>query len=234
MSGQNSRRAWVDTCCALANARARQEEEEEWGVSWGVSVPYRFRWEHVREVVKGARFLAGELAADADIAVAAAWLHDICKTQPSHGARGAEEAQQVLVQTDFPPAKIPAVAHAIRHHAGLFRSPRAEPLQPLETAILWDADKLSKLGLPQIAALLSSNWVQGKTLPERHDLVREYVHTWIDRTAESMNTEPARTIARVRYQEMVQFVQIWQCQQNDPFGRDIGDHLQAMKAAVGP
>ncbi len=219
---------WEVTCRSLADERARLEEETEWGVSSGNPVPYRFRWEHVCDVVKGARFLATELTADPDIAVASAWLHDICKTQPSHGARGAEEAQLVLAQTDFPHAKIPGVAHAIRHHAGLFRPQGAEPLQPLETAILWDADKLSKLGIPQIAAILSSNWAQGKTMPERHTLVREYVHEWIDRTAESMNTSLSRKIARVRYQEMVQFVQIWQCQQNVPFDPNIGDHLQAI------
>ena len=230
MSVENCMLPWEMTCRSLADERARQEEEAEWGVSPGALLPYRFRWEHVCEVVRGARFLAGELKADVDIAVASAWLHDICKTQPSHGARGAAEAQQVLAATDFPQAKIPAVVHAIQHHVGLFRPRGAEPLQPLETAILWDADKISKLGIPQIAAILSSNWAQGKTMPERHALVREYVQEWIDRTAESMNTEPARTIARVRYQEMIQFVQIWQHQQNESLGANIDDHLPAMTA----
>ncbi len=230
MSVVNNIPHWEDTCRALANTRARQEEISEWNLTPGDHIPYRFRWEHVCEVVRGTRFLAAELQADTDITVASAWLHDICKTQPAHGVRGAEEAQRVLAQTNFPQGKIPAVAHALQHHVGLFRPRNAEPLHPLETAILWDADKLSKLGIPQIAALLSSRWVQGKTLPERHALVKEYVHEWIDRTAESMNTGLARTIARVRYQEMLQFVQIWQCQQKDPFGPNIGDHLQAMTA----
>jgi len=49
----------------------------------------------------------------------------------------------ILEGTDFPPGKIPAVRHAIEHHVGLRLTRR---LEPVETACLWDADKLSKLG----------------------------------------------------------------------------------------
>lgn len=220
---------WEEVSRTLADARARQEEEMAWGVPAGSALPFRFRWEHVCEVVKGACFLAVELDADVDIAIASAWLHDICKTEPMHGQRGAEEAGKVLTGTDFPQAKIPAVSHALRHHVGLFRSNPAMPLAPVETAILWDADKLSKLGVPQIAALLSGPRAQGQTLSARQDQIRDYVYSWIDRTAESMNTAPARALARVRYQEMCTFLQTWQNQATALCTCPAGGRLQDMK-----
>lgn len=218
---------WEGICRTLADERARREEEMSWKVEPGDALPFRFRWEHVQEVARHARHLATRLNADMDIAVASAWLHDIRKVEPDHGRRGAAEAERVLAATDFPAAKIPAVAHAVRHHVGLFRKNPATPLEPLDTAILWDADKLTKLGVPQIAYLLSAPRGQRLTLAERRGNVWEYVYNWVDRTAESMNTEPARTLARVRYREMVAFTRIWQHQATDPFDAGSDDLREA-------
>ncbi len=201
--------AWETFCRALADERARREEQAAWRLEPGARIPYRLRWEHVQLVAQEAERLARLLGADRNVCVAAAWLHDIRKTEPQHALRGAEEAAQALRQTDFPAGQIEAVAHAIRHHEGLFRPESAQPLTPLETAILWDADKLTKLGVPQLAQLLSGPRARNMTLRERRALLCEYVERWIDRTARSMNTEPGRAWAAARYQSMVDFLRLW-------------------------
>ncbi len=200
---------WEVQCRQLADDRARTEEEAAWHREVGGTVQYRFRWEHVQQVVQEAQFLARELGADPEIATAAAWLHDICKSEPNHGVRGAEAAAAFLARTTFHQKKIPAVDHAIRHHAGLFRRPGAEPLSPVDTAILWDADKLTKLGVPQVAMLLCGPYAQGHTLSERRAQVHDYVFSWIDRTVESMNTEIGRELAGIRYTQMKDFLEFW-------------------------
>ena len=117
-------------------------------------IVYNYRWEHVQAVVDLALVLAEETGADAEIVEAAAWLHDIAKgnrafpqppgSRADHGAEGAIAARRILRETDFAACKIDAVAHAIANHVGLWTE---EPVEPLEAAILWDADKLSKLGV---------------------------------------------------------------------------------------
>ncbi len=200
---------WETQCRQLADEKAWAEEEAAWRRETGCQVQYRFRWEHVQQVTLEAQHLAQLLHADREIATAAAWLHDICKVEPNHGVRGAEAAAEFLAHTSFDKEKIPAVSHAIRHHAGLFRRPGAAPLTPVDTAILWDADKLTKLGVPQIAMLLCGPHAQGRTLGERRDQIYTYVASWIDRTVDSMNTEPAREMAGIRYEQMKGFLELW-------------------------
>ena len=200
---------WETQCQQLADERAWLEEQSAWQREAGCQVQYRFRWEHVQQVVLEAQHLARLLNADQEIATAAAWLHDICKVEPNHGVRGAAAAAEFLASTSFCQEKVPAVAHAIRHHAGLFRRPGATPLTPVDTAILWDADKLTKLGVSQIAMLLCGPHAQRHTLAERRDQVHSYVFSWIDRTVESMNTEPARQLAGIRYAQMQDVLALW-------------------------
>ena len=161
---------WETQCQQLADERAWLEEQSAWQREAGCQVQYRFRWEHVQQVVLEAQHLAS---------------------------------------TSFCQEKVPAVAHAIRHHAGLFRRPGATPLTPVDTAILWDADKLTKLGVSQIAMLLCGPHAQRHTLAERRDQVHSYVFSWIDRTVESMNTEPARQLAGIRYAQMKDVLALW-------------------------
>ena len=192
---------WENLCRALADKRSRQEEELDWNLPADAPLPYRYRWEHVKDVVENARMLARRLGADEDACVAAAWLHDIRKLEDQHGRRGAAEAVRVLKATDFPQHKIGTVDIAIRLHEGFSSGRRDQPLEPIEAAILWDADKLTKLGVPQLAHILGTARAMHLSQTERLELA-----------------EPALRIARVRYREMVGFVQIWRRQIDDPFG----------------
>jgi uncharacterized protein len=102
---------------------------------------------------------------------------------------------------------------AIARHVGLYRPPEALPLTPVETAVLWDADKLTKLGVQALAYNLSMNYMRGLTLPQRRSNMQEFTQSVLIRTAESMNTPPARQEAARRYQVMLQMLEAWQREQ---------------------
>lgn len=201
--------AWRDACRREAEAQAEVEAREAWGMADGDDSPFNHRWEHVKCVVRTALWLAGETGADREVAEAAAWLHDIRKGESDHGSAGALAAAAILAHTDFPAAKIPSVSEAIRRHAGLFRPEGAAPLEPLDVAVLWDADKLTKLGVAALAYTLSSPYVQGKTLLQRRLDMLAYTTTVLARSVASMNTAPARRLAHRRYAAMTAVLQAW-------------------------
>jgi len=201
-------RAWRGVCRAAAAAQAAEESRHDWSHVTGVP-PLNYRWEHVTQVVALAQRLARRLGADADVTEAAAWLHDVRKEMPSHGLAGAAAAQELLVDTDFPAEKIDIVADAIRQHVGLFRSQDAPPLEPLEAAVLWDADKLSKLGVHAVMLTLSTPAVQGMDLAQRWRYAAEFAKSVLSRTVTSMNTRPARRMAEKRYRTMLNVLSLW-------------------------
>jgi hypothetical protein len=82
-------------------------------------------------------------------------------------------------------------------------------LHPLEAAILWDADKLSKLGVQALAYQLSSGYLIGQTLAERRRTCEEYIHKKLRETVTSMNTAPARRLAEERQRTMVAVLAAW-------------------------
>ena len=201
---------WRTACRMHAQEQALVEGRQLWKVNSAADIPFNHRWEHVRAVVRLSLWLAQEMGADPEIAEAAAWLHDICKGGASHGTAGAKEAKKVLDGTDFPPDKIPAVVDAIARHVGLYRAPESPPLEPLETAILWDADKLSKLGVQALAYNLGMNYLNGLDLVQRRRNMLEFTQAVLNRTVASMNTEPARRLAEQRYQAMVGVLEMWE------------------------
>lgn len=209
---------WQEKCRELAHERAHQEAVQEWKTPPNQPVAFEFRWEHVHEVVKLALWLSAQIAAeeksekqtvDAEAVEAAAWLHDICKLEANHAQVGADEAEKVLRQTDFPLSKIELVGTIVRQHEGLYRPEGADPIEPIEAAILWDADKLSKLGIRALAHGLSAPYYVGKTLQARRKQEKEWVHDVLSKTVYSMNTEPAKRLAVRRYREMVATLDTW-------------------------
>ncbi len=201
---------WRTVCSQVAAQRAQAEARKVWKSKTTKAIPFDHRWEHVQTVVRLADWLAAATGADPEIVTAAAWLHDICKGQPNHGAIGAKEAKKLLERTDFPPAKIGAVVDAISRHVGLYRPPDASPMEPLETAVLWDADKLSKLGIQGLAYTLSTNYLRGLDLVQRRRDMAEFTRSVLSRTAASMSTAPARTLAASRYEAMVAVLEAWE------------------------
>jgi uncharacterized protein len=200
---------WRDLCRSYAAQQAEAEAQAAWRSVDGAQVPFNHRWEHVQEVAGLALRLADLTGADVEIVEAAAWLHDVRKGQPNHGAAGARAAEAFLRTSDFPAVKIPAVVDAIQRHVGLFRADGEDSLTPVETAVLWDADKLSKLGVRAIGLILSTHWLHGKTLAGRREDMADHVRSVLGRTVNSMNTAPGLELARRRYGMMVSFLDEW-------------------------
>lgn len=204
--------SWRDACMTLAKSRAAEEARILWEVAEPAPIPFDYRWEHVKQVVEMALRLARELGADAEVVEAAAWLHDIRKLEKNHALVGAAEAEPFLHTTDFPRDKIAAVVDAIAQHEGFFR-PEGEPsIEPAEAAVLWDADKLTKLGVGAILASMASPYVKGEDLPARFDFANSFCRDVLSRTVSSMNTLPARALAESRYQAMIAFLDGWQAE----------------------
>jgi uncharacterized protein len=199
-------REWRAASIELAEDRARSEALNRWQ-QVGQSVLFEHRWEHIQQVAGLALWLAAETGADRETVEAAAWLHDVCKAQPNHGAAGAAEAERLLPTTDFPAHKIAAVADAIHKHVGLYRD--GNPVAPLEAAVLWDADKLSKLGVQALIYSLSTAHVAGMSLAQRRKYADEFTRTVLIRTVASMHTAPARAEAQRRYAAMLAALDAW-------------------------
>lgn len=200
--------AWRAACKRVARDAAEMEARGQWHLADGEAIPFNYRWEHVQHVVGLACWLAAETGADTEIVEAAAWLHDVRKTEPKHALRGAEAAVEILAATDFPPAKIAEVADAIRQHEGLYRDD-PDALTPLEAAVLWDADKLSKIGVQALVYALSTRYVMGRTLDERRAKNQRFLDDVLVRTVASMNTAPARQLAEDRLRQNQIIMDLW-------------------------
>ena len=200
---------WRAVVIAACKAQAAQEARALWHLDAGEPLPFDYRFEHVAQVTALALRLARVLGADLEVVEAAGWLHDVRKQEPRHALAGAAAAREILAATDFPPDKIEAVFEAIRQHEGLYRPAGAPPLQPLEAAILWDADKLSKLGVQSVLSSLSTPHVFGKDMAQRWRYVAEFADQVLGRTVESMNTKPARHMAERRYRSTLALLSLW-------------------------
>lgn len=182
---------------------------------------FNYRWEHVTSVVTLAIKLAKLTGADQDIVEAAAWLHDVRKEAGGdHPKEGAKFARKLLPKTDFPPEKIEAVAKAIAEHMGLWRgSPfPEEPLTNLESAVLWDADKLAKIGLTAVFHWVGGDLAKGKPRSTQDLLKNGQSVDWHAKTVASMHTEPARRAAQARLQA---YNQLWQQLATELNGNDL-------------
>ena len=177
----------------------RQAAEEEASRRYGTDEPvFNYRWEHVKAVVTLALRLADLTSADREVIEAAAWLHDVCKGEgENHPEAGARFARRFLPQTDFPTEKIERVARAIERHIGLWRD---KPLKDLEAQVLWDADKLAKIGLTAAFHFSGGTLAKGKPQTTRDLIANGRDADWQEKTVASMHTEPARRAAQKRLQ----------------------------------
>jgi uncharacterized protein len=166
--------------------------------------PFNYRWEHINAVLNVAMKLAECTGADADVVEAAVWLHDIAKDAgDQHPIEGAKFAWAFLPRTDFPPDKIEAVATAIEDHMGLWRD---EPLHSLESQVLWDADKLTKIGLTAATHWAGNDLSSGKRRDTEKLIARWRSQEWREKSVASMHTAPAKRAALQRFEAYNRFV----------------------------
>ena len=163
---------------------------------------FNYRWEHVQAVVRLAVRLAELTGADREVVEAAAWLHDVAKGQgEDHGRDGAAAARRILTGTDFSQDKIEAVAHAVLNHVGLWRE---EPLEPIEAAVLWDADKLTKLGATAVLHFVGY-WINAGQGTTEHLVSRLPDGDWQPRIVHNLQTAPARAAGQRRWERFRAF-----------------------------
>ncbi len=181
-----------------------------------LDVSFNYRWEHVTTVVSLAKKLAALTGADRDVVEAAAWLHDIRKeSRQMHAIEGAEFARGFLQQTDFPQEKIELVAQAIEDHMGLWRD---EPLTNLEAMVLWDADKLAKIGLTAVFHWTGGSLAGNEITDVRALIADSRSADWQEKTVASMHTEPARRAAGNR---LAHYKWLWQALEEELNGDDL-------------
>lgn len=200
-----------------ARQAMRQATEEELLRRYGShDVSFNYRWEHVITVVHLAIRLAELTGADLEVVEAAAWLHDIRKeTGSRHPAEGAAYARRFLPQTDFPPQKIERVAYAIEMHMGLWRD---EPLTDLEAMVLWDADKLAKIGLTAVFHWTGGSLAGFQPVTTQEIIERGLDADWQEKTVQSMHTAPARRAAASR---LAHYDWLWQALGEELNGDDL-------------
>jgi len=206
-----SLKPWREVCEADLRAHSEADSIRFWRVchepAGGPRAIFNYRFEHTLGVVKLARWMAAKVKADPDILECAAWLHDCRKrlNDPSgkdtHARDAANAVDTILDGTDFPKDKIPGVKHAILHHVGLRLSHR---LEPLETACLWDADKLSKIGA---ASLVHFSCISGAFEPIDTAHILDRGERWLALArgiVDSLNTDLSREEGERRYRFLVQ------------------------------
>jgi len=184
---------WRRTAAREAHEATLREARERWQIE---DYPANYRWTHVQTVVRLALRLAELTGADCEVVEAAAWLHDCAKRgkDDDHGRAGSIKAREILRMTDFPEGKVEAVVDAISKHVGLWVE---EPVEPLEAAVLWDADKLSKLGVSSAMQDIGY-WVMVQRGPVDALPAAMAEQDWRKKTVASFHTESARIAGRKR------------------------------------
>ena len=201
---------------AVQKAMCKATEKEALDRNGTATPSFNYRWEHVTAVVTLALKLAALTGADRDIVEAAAWLHDVRKeTREQHPVEGAKFARDFLPKTDFPPEKVDAVAQAILNHMGLWRD---EPLTHLESQVLWDADKLAKIGLTAVFHWTAADISKQKQLTTQDIIERGRSNDWLEKAVASMHTEPARRAAQSR---LAAFNNLWNQLEKELSGEDL-------------
>jgi uncharacterized protein len=190
----------------LVVSRTSTAAREEWLKAQQESeVPlFNYRYSHVSQVAAIAKHLAEATGADSEIVTTAAWLHDFAKPGmgevPGHGETSAQEAREILLKEGIDPDAVERICDAIRKHVGLTLD---SPLEPIEAQILWEADKLVKLGGTVFAHMIvyMQKVRPGFSLKDLADELRDYLGL-AERIAASMNTERAQELARIRLDAM--------------------------------
>lgn len=185
-----------------------QDAKKHWGSPELQGAPYyNARLEHIQQVERDALRLMREIPADQDILLASVWIHD--RFRPwyegdQHAARSASWAREHLAGLGFPTEKVEAVVFAVEHHIDL---PGEIPESAVEARLLWDADKLAKMGPLNIVSYLCSH----PAFPEQKITYSSLALLGLEklersrRLAESLYFEVSRRIAHERYQHQKMF-----------------------------
>ena len=173
---------------------------------------------YVSAVVANCKMLALELEAedeaielDGDALTIAAYLHDISTAQhgfEDHQVQSATMAVEVLQGFEVPTEQIKKVEQIILAHAEAV-PPDQQSAVPLESLILYDADKLGRLsGLAVVTSLIEfgarypNRAVTGEVLAA---ILRHIEERFIE-LYQSLHTAPAREMAHDKFNHTLAFL----------------------------
>ena len=178
-------------------------------------------FDHILRVLALAERIGEAEGANMKIVRTAALLHDVDRAKAEadgqdHAEFAAARARQILAGQ--PSQELQAVTEAILAHR--FRS--GPPPATLEGRVLFDADKLDAIGAIGVARVFAysgranrrlwapvaddylARWQRGKTTPDEHTAVHEFV-VKLNRLHERLFTPAGRRIAVERQQVMARF-----------------------------
>ncbi|MFX1483465.1 MAG: HD domain-containing protein [Promethearchaeota archaeon] len=197
----------------IVEVSTKKEAIFEWTESaTNQSVPlYNYRLDHIDEVVDLARHLAVETGADMEVVTLAAWLHDLAKpgvggiSAEQHGIVSAKMTEEILSEENIEHEKIERVTDVIKKHVGLTLE---QPLEPLEAQILWEADKILKLGVIGLFqyVLNGIRLFPGRSMKQLADEIRDFLDL-AGKIAGCMVTDPGKAIAQERLKTLQQVSQ---------------------------
>ena len=167
---------------------------------------YNYRGDHVQQVVNLAKYIGESTNANMEILTLAAWFHDIAKPGiegieiTHHGEASAEIAGDWLAEAGYDLETSAQVANAVRNHVGLKLK---KSLEPIEAQVLWEADKILKLGLIGVLQyILNGIRIKpGQSLSDFSQSLKEFLPLAEELTA-SVVTERGKEIAKERLERL--------------------------------
>src|SRR5947209_16372384 len=167
----------------------------------------------ISAVVANCKMLALELEAedtetisiDAEILMIAAYLHDISTPLygfQNHQHKSAEMAVAFLRTLDVPMSRIQQVEATLLAHTTVTLTQEQREALPIESRILYDADKLGRLsGLSVVTSLIEfgGRYSKRALTGEMLTAILRHVEERFVELYQSLNTTPARAMAKDKF-----------------------------------
>ena len=175
---------------------------------------------HIKRVVHNAKQIAVSENADLNIVLPAAWLHDfvvVAKDNPLRNQASklsADAAILFLQSIHYPSHYFDKIWHAIHAHSF---SAKILP-ESIEAKVVQDADRLDGLGAIGIARCFATAGLMKRAFYSADDplaknrawddsaFTLDHFYVKLFKTAETLQTETAKTLARSRVEQMKNFI----------------------------
>jgi uncharacterized protein len=185
--------------------------------------------QHIKRVVRNARYLTDIESVDSLISIPAAWLHDCVQVAKDSSERSiasrlaATEARRFLASLNYPEDRLDEVVHAVEAHS---YSAGIEP-RTREAAVVQDADRLDALGAVGVARCLLTGGALGSALyhpndpfcadrePDDKAWMVDHFYAKLFRLPATMRTEAGRREAERRVAVMERWL--------EALGQEIGE-----------
>ena len=175
---------------------------------------------HVERVVNLTRKMTNDLAADPNISIPAAYLHDavyILKSDPRRSQASklsADKAVELLQEFNYPKQYLAAIHHAVSAHSFSANI----PAESLEAKIVQDADRLDALGAIGSMRCFAFSGLSKRALyskedpfcisrqPDDKNNTLDHFYIKLFKLIENLNTDWAKEEALKRVETMKNFI----------------------------